>query len=684
MTELIARTARLVPYAKRPKQVPSFVTAYSYEPMPDEPGANLGSLFVVLEVIVSGRSSEEVADLIIETIGEHYYNQASETAEPLARFERAVKAVNHELAEYVNQGNAAWVGKLSAVAAIQIGDELHVTQTGSAEAILYRGKAAARIASSTNTGRPATPGKTFGSIASGQLETGDRILLTTPALVHQLSLKKLQAIVGETSPNSAIAEITELLRGGSTDRIASLIIEMTTPELAALHVRSEQPDEIQLGMPETPLEAAKLAAAPIAQVTVTSGRRVGGVAKDAWSGAKPHLQRAGLNLASLIRRALTGPNGRIYLISAAAALVVITSGLWWWSHSNAQAKQLLARYNQGYAAYQTADQTAVAGDAASARTELTKLQTELTNLAKAPGHSGLDANLKHASLPSGEPTSIAGLTKLVSDRLDQLESLNHVNATTLVNFSAYKKANPSHFELYAGKAYLFDDNNDSAIYVVNSATNSIKKSTADTSKLGKVVATALSGANDGIYILTNKPDVWFYAFGTDTLTEEATNIGSWSSAKAIASYATNLYLLGDNVVYKHVRTYTGYSPKSDYLSAPSAAGVASASALAIDGSVWVLSPSGLHEYISGSLSQSAQIPSAIVGATNLRSVDGGNFVIASGDSSQRIAIWNNANKLVFDRQFAITGAKTVYDATYDAKTNTVYALLDGRLATFTP
>src|ERR1700683_2900110 len=108
MSDLITRTARLVPYAKRPKHVPSFVTAYSYEPLPDEAGADLGNLVVVMKVLVSGRASEEVADLIIETIGDQYYNQPRENRDALNQFELAVKALNHELSDYVNKGNAAW------------------------------------------------------------------------------------------------------------------------------------------------------------------------------------------------------------------------------------------------------------------------------------------------------------------------------------------------------------------------------------------------------------------------------------------------------------------------------------------------------------------------------------------------------------------------------------------------
>ncbi len=149
MSELITRAARLAPYAKRPRQASGFVTAYTYEPRPDEADADMGNLFIVIEVISSGRMAEEVANLVIETVAGHYYEPGGGAMSHLDRFELAVKATNVELSHYIDQGNAAWIGKLSAIVAVQADKELHLAQTGSAEAFLSRGKASTRITSGT-------------------------------------------------------------------------------------------------------------------------------------------------------------------------------------------------------------------------------------------------------------------------------------------------------------------------------------------------------------------------------------------------------------------------------------------------------------------------------------------------------------------------------------------------------
>jgi hypothetical protein len=105
--------------------------------------------------------------------------------------------------------------------------------------------------------------------------------------------------------------------------------------------------------------------------------------------------------------------------------------------------------------------------------------------------------------------------------------------------------------------------------------------------------------------------------------------------------------------------------------------------LAVDGFVYVLSPSGLHRYQSSTLEQSAPVPSALGAIHNLRSTDGGNVIVGSGNDTSRVAMWSATdNSLSFSKQVEISGIKKLYDATYDAKSGNVYALVDERLIRF--
>ncbi len=684
MSEFITRTARLVPYAKRPKQVPSFVTAYSHEPLPDEPAANMGSLFVVIEVLVSGRSSEEVADLIIETLGDRYYNYGQNEAEPLARFEAAIKATNHELGEYVSQGNAAWIGKLSAVAAIQVGDELHVVQTGSAEAFLYRGKAATRIAGGSSS-RPSVPTKTFSAIASGQLEVGDRLLLVTPALIHQLSLAKLQQVIAHASPNNAIAELTTLLQGGTNERVAALVVEVTTPELAAMQMRSEEPSEIHLGSPETPLEAAKMAAAPVATAALKSGKRVHQLAKQGWQTGQPHLHQGTLSVVKFLRRLLAGSHGRRNIILILVTIIMLGGASWWWQARNTATDTLLNRYQATYQQYLLADQAADDGDQAGARELLNQLQRELSDLAKTKGHSQLDAKLKKIALLEGQPNTIAAMAALVATRLDELDGLRRINATTVADFGDLGGAKLTNVEVAGGKAYVLTNQNQISLHIITLAGGAKRTSTANFKALGQVKATTVAATGDGLFLLTNKPSVWFYRFDTDSLTEQTINQGQWPAAQAIASYATSLYLLGTTAIYKHSRAGNGYTPKVEYLTQRQTDGIKDASGLAVDGLVYLLSPTGLRQYLAGTLQRTATLPTSLTTAKSLRSTNDGQTLIATSPNNQRIAIWKvTTSGISLTGQYQINGSQGLSDALYDTKTKVGYALVDNKLVKFTP
>ncbi len=667
MSELITQTARLVPYLKRPKQVPSYVTAYAYEPMADEPGAALGNMYVVLEVLISGRASVEVADIIIETLGEHYYNNPEDSETPVERFEAAIKSVNHGLSELVNRGNAAWIGKLSAVIAIQVESELHVAQTGSAEAFLYRGKAGARINAGTSS-RPNTPNKTFGALATGQLETSDRFLLATPALIHQVPLSRLQSIIGQSVPSTAIAEITELLKGVSVDRIGAIVVEVTTPELAALQLRSEQPNEIQLGVPENAIEAAKMAATPIATSTVTSTKRVAGAAHSAWTTAKPKARHYTLKTAEAARKLLSTKKGRNSALTLTGLCIVAVIVVVTLSNINSRNNAYFTSYQSAFAKVQAADATSnntqALGDLASASSMLKVIK---------PHTATINGKLKVATLPDGEPRSYSALTTLISQKQNVLDGLTQATVQSLASFgSSY--GNVDRLETFDGHAYIFGTGKSDSLTVVNLATNTMAASAADTSQMGPITGTTLSYDRGGIYITTSTPTVWYYKFATDTLTRETNTTGLWPAASGVASYGSSIYLLSGNNVYKYAKTGAIFGrPTKSVTTSPNA------SALAIDGSIYLVAGNQLSQYIAGSLAHATTVPKLAPGIDTIRSFQGGTFLLGTSASTNRIADWSVDSRGPTLKKVIGLDSHNLEDATFDATTGAIYALADNQL-----
>ncbi|MBW4061418.1 hypothetical protein HJC99_02505 [Candidatus Saccharibacteria bacterium] len=672
--ELITRTARLVPYAKRPKQVPSFVSAVVYELTADDPLSRLGSLFIIVEVLVSGRPGEDVGDTIINSFQTAYYDPAQGDNDSLTRFEFATKATNSALGELVNQGNASWIGKLSAVVAVQSDGELHLTHSGSSEAYLYRHGASTRITTSTGS-RPTGPAKTFGLVASGLLEAGDHILMATPALVHQISLPKLHDVVSSTSPNTAIAELTELLKGSDASRIAALVIEVTTPELAALQVRTDQPSDVTLGAPDNPLEAAKLMAAPIAQATMATGLRAGRAARSGWDQTRPKIKQVSAMAAEASKSMWTGQRIARRALIGLAVLIVIAGGFVWHQSTTSANDKLLTQYQHDYQNYISATQIT---DPNSKRAALTAVQNDLISLT--PRQTQLNRLLAKATLVSGAPKTSNLLLASVNSALNQLDGLVMVTPTTVANFTAFKGATPSFIEVNAGSVYAVDRAN-GTIYVVDLATNLVKKASVDTSKVGKVVATTLSSTGDGIYLLTAQPSVWFYKFNGNSLAQLSLGLSGWEPASAISSYAGNLYLLSGSQIEKHVRTSTGFSPGVAYLSGTTT--VPNPSSLAVDGFVYLGGSDGLYQYLAGAATTSVPARSGLTNLARLRPTSASQL-IGVDSSSSRIGVWSDATTLSFIGQYSLSGIKVLSDAVYDPTSKTYYASADGRIVSFQP
>ena len=675
MSDLVTRSARLIPYVKRPRNAAGFATAYRYEPLPGDPGSILGSLYVVIEVLVSGRSGEDLADLIIETAGEHYYNRPKAENDHLSRFEEAIKAVNHALIDHVNKGNASWIGKLSAIIAVQTGSELHLSQTGSADAYLYRGRSGIKITNQAND-KPATPSKTFGFIASGELNGGDRILITTPAMTHQISTTKIQELITAGSPNMAIAEITELLKNVASERMASIIIEVMAPEHAAMQVRPEGPDEIKLDYASQtdPIETAIQNAGPLASATMESGRQLKKVAKlGLLSGFSKIKQNRPQTPAAT--------NSKKILIIAAIFVVILSSiaGVLLYNQSKSAAEsRAVDQYTNYYRQYLTLS-VKTTDDSSGTRQKLTKLQQELTNFSRSADSKDLGAYLARAKLAAGEPKSVASLQSAISLSLDQIDKLSRVSGEMVASISAKTPVGNQKMEIYNGRAYVIDGN-EKSLSIVNLSDFSVTKSAASIpGSAGKIVATTLAYNNSGLYLLTDTPSVWLYRLGTDSLSEVKNSGSLWPKSSAISSYLTNLYLIGGDTLYKATSSDgTGFNAPASYIDGTDSACLKGATSIAINGSVYVASAQAVCEYLFGVEKSSATLPNGLEGSVRSAKLSGDQLLTVA-PSTQRIGVWSVTASLSFIRQYQLKDLSGLDDAAIDPKTGYLYALAQGKL-----
>jgi hypothetical protein len=226
--KLVSRTAKVLSETKKTKDKEAVAVAYEHIPRnPDE--LKHGSIYAVIELEDKGGHAEEIAERIIDVLHESFYENLEK--EPLESFEASLAKINDELADRSSEGQINWLGKLNAILGIFSENTLHVTQTGKAEAYLYRGEHTMHITEDL-AGDSINPQRTFINIASGDLTEKDKVALATPGVFYKISKSELKNYTQESSPKNAADNISKLLSGenGTVKPNAILIMEMISPE----------------------------------------------------------------------------------------------------------------------------------------------------------------------------------------------------------------------------------------------------------------------------------------------------------------------------------------------------------------------------------------------------------------------------------------------------------------------
>lgn len=628
----------------------------------------LGTLLVVAEVDTSAKAGEAVVDLIIHTVGDQYYNQNTDLA-PTDRFETAIKTLNGELSDYSKQ-DSSWVGKIHAVIAVLASDGMHITNAGGSEALLVRRDKSVPIKADSQSGDD----KYFPSVASGQLKAGDKILLTTKALLHLVDESKLPELVGRTNPNRGVQELASMIGAEpGNQRSAAIIAEVITPESLSMMPRPTEPATSTAGPIPTWLHKLQAfttpAASKLASGVKNSSVKAVGVTK---THVLPQLKTGSLKVAGAMRN--TARNHRqspkLWAGLAVAAAVVIVF-LLQASAGKALSKQV-EQFTQAVATYNSAQAAYADGNKDDAKTKLALAGTQLDGLSKSKNAAQLDKALRAKSHTEGEPGNLDELRASINGLSDSLESLVRLTPTTVVDFATTSGAKPAHLE-QVGASLIAVDNN--GVYFVGTGGGQVKTAKAS---FGTVVAT--TSGTDSVFVLTSEPAVWQFKPADDSLTKLTLTIGDWPKSKAIAQYIGNLYLLSDDQVNKFVPTIGGFSAQNPYLVGDAAADAKAATSIAVDGSVYLGGgPKGLARYFAGNFAQAATgLPGTLATPTVMRG-NGSNLLLVATSQKRFGLLTTGEEALTFIRQFEFKDTSDLADTIYDANTKTIYAVAGNKL-----
>ncbi|MFZ2976128.1 MAG: hypothetical protein WA055_05895 [Candidatus Moraniibacteriota bacterium] len=184
---------------------------------------NLGTLAGILEINEESSDSSYVVNYLISVIKKEYYSKAKRGA--IESFEAALNKANLALAKLAEHGNVNWLGKINAILLVIEKNNIHLSQAGSAKALLLRGKTLTDISEGAIIPENPSPFKTFVDVLSGRLEKDDALIVTTDAIFEIFSFEEIKRSALKFSP----ADFMRFLRtalGNELEKAAVLVARM--------------------------------------------------------------------------------------------------------------------------------------------------------------------------------------------------------------------------------------------------------------------------------------------------------------------------------------------------------------------------------------------------------------------------------------------------------------------------
>jgi len=206
---------------------------YIYEPAIERVAATRGNLYLVLDLPAS---YEPLGRQIIDDVRKLYYDELSE--DPLQSLEAALGRANQRIEEFGNRlltSNHESLRRIHLSCMVLVGQDLHLAQVGDIQIYLVR---KGRLNKISNTGPQSKTGnQAFQNIASGKIEIGDILTVSTPKLFEIVPIAQFKEIVTTCYPSVAGSRISEQIsknKRGLDNSPSALILEVNAETVAQM------------------------------------------------------------------------------------------------------------------------------------------------------------------------------------------------------------------------------------------------------------------------------------------------------------------------------------------------------------------------------------------------------------------------------------------------------------------
>jgi len=623
------------------KEEGSFLENYSYDLGEGEEEA--GQLFVNVEIQNNPADAELIAETIFDSARKIFFSDLEKDV--YSRFEDALKEVNTAIDAFKAETVSHFIGNLHVIIGVVAGNELHLSQTGDAEAYLVR-KRYCSIISEGLSDHSSKKEETFSNIASGTIEPGDFILFSTTRLLRYISKSDFIQTLKSQDLVGSLGDLKDAVTPEILSKIG--IIGMTFHEGL-----SELTDKEKRGVTEY-LEEENPQRARHAKI---KPKKLGAMLSGLGDKAVYYLNRG---LRGMTSKQLTKDK----ILAMLIIVIVLLTAVIWYVKNNGATQREIAKLDE----------------------VLTQVQDEV-NTASLRGISNKDAAssiLDDAQkkavdvLNSGYHRNKANeLLGLIEEEKTKLDNITYITKPKVIADLATQRDNISALGLIPYKDHLFAFEYN-ALYEI--LLNKVEKPvTIDDNET--VVAGAYDDDNDSLLFATKSGKIIDYSNGQFQFMD--TSDGAFHSAISIDVYNGKMYLLDSTTkqIWKYSRNRDSYGSAEGYISAEDLAGLGDVQDFAIDGYIYVLQKDGqIVKFDRGAKTdftiQKAPLdelsaPTKIYTELDLNKI----FVLES--SKNRVVVFDKDLKgggAIYSGQYVFDDLSDIKDIFFDKDSNRLYLL----------
>jgi hypothetical protein len=545
----------------------SFVENYCYDL--GEGSEINGKIFINLEIQNNPAEAELIGETIFDTLRKSFFSDLEK--DPYIRFEDSLKEINKILNTISQEKVSKHIGNLHVIIAAIVDNNLYLTQCGEAEAYLVRRRFCSVISEGLSD---AQSQDYFNNIASGILENGDVVLLSSTRLLRYITKTDLAKITASNRNLVAtLAELKDFLSSEILARIGFIGISVEESEASGKekdqsfgHIQKEE-EYAHDGVEEH--KKSMITFQSVKQQASTLFLK----AKDRFGDFRNNTRNRG-------GRTMTGSSAQEMnfssfskekiLIILVTLIIVFIGGIFWLkgrAAEQAKVDQLNATLNEVRETINSAESTYLHDPI-----KAIKMLNEASDKAK------VVLNSRYNRQKANE------LLKNIEKLRDKLDGIQRAEPQLLANL-AEKRPGVDALGLLSLKdnLYAFEYN---ALYpiLLNSVLDPL---TIDDKE--KVIAGTFFEDNNSLLFFTDNKKLIEYK--DNNFTSVQSEEGSFHEGTAVQGYDNKFYILDtvQNQIWRYVRRRDKFSSAEKY---NSEGNVKNAVSLSIDGSIYLLTNDG--------------------------------------------------------------------------------------------